>query len=280
MQKLLTEADLTPLLTLLPEHGYTPDFLTPSPAVPMAPVREELERLRHTPQAQVRREVDRSLQGRPVSDRIRRLLRGRGSASYLAGLVELAWTRLVEPSWPLIRDLLDRDIAFRARRLAEGGLAAVFDDLAPAIRFRGRRLSVKQQTTAVCTLQGNGMLFIPSAFIWPQIATALDADRMPTLVYPARGLARLAEARPTPDDAATSRLIGTTRTLILRALAEPSSTTSLARRLRRSPGNIADHLAILRENGLVTAARSGRQVLYSRTPLGHALLAGVVTAQP
>ena len=66
----------------------------------------------------------------------------------------------------------------------------------------------------------------------------------PRLVYPARGTAALLGPGPV-ERTALSRLIGATRAEILTLLEEPSTTTTLARRLRRSPGNIGDHLAVL-----------------------------------
>ena len=139
-------------------------------------------------------------------------------------------------------------------------------------------------------LDGRGLLFVPSVFVWPKLALGLDPPCPPSLIYPARGVAALWErpgrgargAAPgtasAPGTAAApgtalDRLLGPSRAAILIALEEPASTTQLVATLGQSLGGIGDHLAVLREAGLISRARSGRSVLYRRTPVGDALVA-------
>ena len=49
------------------------------------------------------------------------------------------------------------------------------------------------------------------------------------------------------------------------------STTQIARNLGQSAGSVNQHLAVLRESGMVTSWRSGRSVLYRQTALGGSL---------
>src|SRR5262245_42570597 len=73
-------------------------------------------------------------------------------------------------------------------------------------------------------------------------------------------------------DATIAGLIGPTRAEILCLVGKPMHTSALAQLLGRSPGNVADHLKVLRNAGLVARRRVGRTVVYTRTPLGDALV--------
>jgi DNA-binding transcriptional ArsR family regulator len=108
-------------------------------------------------------------------------------------------------------------------------------------------------------------------------ATAI-ADQKPRqagqfgLTYAVRGIARVWEGRgaPTVTDAESlAALLGRARAAILRRTSVPMSTTQLARELQQSPASVNEHLAVLRNAGLLTSRRSGRSVLYRQTPLAE-----------
>ena len=114
---------------------------------------------------------------------------------------------------------------------------------------------------------------MPSVLLWPQVSAHVDEPWPATLIYPARGIAALWETPVTATQGALGALVGRARAGLLTALDQPASTTQLARSLPLAAGAVGDHLAILHNAGLLTKARSGRSVLYRRTPLGDALIA-------
>jgi Helix-turn-helix domain len=259
------------LLALLHPRVDTPEFLRPLPKSSVGEIDAELEQIAATPEERVRAEVDRCLEvhGR-IGPEVHRSLRSRGAAARLAELLSALWGELVAPSWGQIRDCLERDIAYRSRALVGGGLAAVFDDLAPLVTLEGRRLVVHDHADHVRPLDGFGLLLMPSAFAQPRLTLIGGAPTAAvSICYPARGTGAM-WFRPSCDQTAgLPSLVGRTRAQILEAIDEPMHTTALALHLGRSQGNIADHLAVLKKSGLVRGTRTGLHVIYVRTRLAR-----------
>jgi DNA-binding transcriptional ArsR family regulator len=277
-RRLEREHDLRPLLDLMAAGPYYPDFLTPKEESVLGNFELELAEVSATSPNQARTEIERTLSIAAVEPRLGRQVRSPDVASRLADQLGLVWEALLAPSWQRIRDVLERDILHRSRSLARGGLSGLFSDLAPLVTLAEPEIRIQcAGVEATRALDGQGLLLRPSAFIWPYAAASLDENRPVEIVYPARGVASLFW-HTQHDEGALATLIGSTRAQVLVMLEEPMHTSGLARLFRRSPGNIADHLKALRDSGLIAGARVGRHVIYTRTPLGDALLVGVEPA--
>ena len=258
-----------PLMAILALRGDQPDFLTPAPDSPFTEIDAELDRVRATPPAKVAAELAECLGGR------RDLLHGHPvlagdpaqARDLLADMLGRAWAALIEPWWPRLRDLLDADITYRARRLADSGVAAALGELHPKVSWDGGIVRIDAPGSREWDVSGSELVLVPSAFIWP--AVAVSEDR-PALVYPARGVFDLWQPG-SPPAGELARLIGKTRTALLVALSEPASTTGLAARTGIPVSSVSEHLAILRATGLVATVRTGRFLVHQRTALGVAL---------
>jgi DNA-binding transcriptional ArsR family regulator len=272
-RRLEREHDLRPLLVLMAAGPYFPEFLTPTPSAMLGAIGHELAQLRATPGERVELELERTLAQQGTLDpRLEKRLRSPDAAALLADLLAQVWDTLLAPSWARLRDVLERDVLYRSRALARGGLALLFDDLAPLVTLDGpnvRVFSDDLDTTRV--VAGHGLVLRPSAFISAYATTSVDEAGAAQIFYPTRGAASLFWREHRHDDAALSALIGSTRAQVLNTLAEPLHTSALARLIGRSPGNIADHLKALHNSGLIERARVGRHVIYARTALGDAL---------
>ncbi|GAA3389284.1 ArsR/SmtB family transcription factor [Cryptosporangium minutisporangium] len=277
----LSALDLDPLPLLMPVRGYTPDFLGPPPDAPLGRMpgfAAEIERLRGTDPDLAHREMLRSFRsaGADSDSPARRALLADPAAAIrvLADATERAWNALIAPDWPRLGAVLEADITERSRRLAEGGLRALFADLHPDVRWADGALALRGGSAVLGEqeLAGRGLLLMPSVFAWPDTISGFAPPWQPTVIYPARGMARAWQppARPAADSLA--RLLGAGRAAVLSGLDEPASTTALARRCGLAASTVSAHLAVLRDAALVTARRQGHEVLYRRTALGTALV--------
>jgi DNA-binding transcriptional ArsR family regulator len=262
-------------VALTPPRGFNPDFLMPTPTGPLGDIADDLAALRATPAAQIRADMELFATQHKRGPQIAEpwLADPRGQVRALADLFEAYWERAIEPVWPRLRAFLDADIAYRSRRLAAHGPGALFADLNPRVTWQQPHLDVQvSDHEATMSLDGQGLLLVPSAFAADKTFVIDRAPWQPSLIYPARGIATLwQEAAPAPDGLV--RLLGSSRAAMLADLGAPRSTTELAERLSISPATASHHLSALRDAGLVTGRREGRSVLYARTPLGDALVA-------
>ncbi|GAA1708802.1 DUF5937 family protein [Fodinicola feengrottensis] len=270
-RRLRAETDLDAVLALL-APGYGADFVSPPPTGVAQTVEAELLAVRATPLAQARREIAYSGTLRPASERAAKVLRRKDVVGRIADALEVAWRELVAADWPQLRAICERDVVHRAGLLGQRGWAAALDGLHERIRWRDGAIEMMRTSSLkTVSLEGAGLLLIPSVYIWPGVGVVSDDPWPRALIYPARGAAALWEASPDAEIGALDDLLGRSRAHLLVALEAPASTTQLARSLGFATGAVGDHLTVLRRAGLLDRARAGRSVLYRRTPLGDAL---------
>ncbi|MFF0271154.1 DUF5937 family protein [Kribbella sp. NPDC004536] len=273
-QETAAKLDLRGLKAVQPRVGFTPDFLTPPPKASRAKFSTEIARVRSTPLERVRTELIRSRDElkNPAAPEINTMLEDlAGTRERLADEIEAAWEALVRPDWPLISRVLEDDIAYRGRQLTDGGLAGLFDDLHPTLAWEDDRLIATRYRSEDRDLSGQGLLLVPGVFAWPYLVIVVDPAYHPTLVYPARGAARLWSDAPAPPDS-LARLLGRTRATLLVALDPPATTSDLAAQYNLALATVAEHLSALYDAGLATRRRTGHQVYYRRTEVGQAVI--------
>ncbi|MBD8058289.1 helix-turn-helix transcriptional regulator [Cellulomonas sp. JH27-2] len=262
--------DMRTLLALVDDRQWTPDFLNPSPASPLTRIDDELAALAGTPDDVVEHDLVAVHGSIPAA-------LGRTPAEALARIVAALhemWDLCFEPYWPRIRAVLEADIAFRGRVLAQSGLSRMLNELAPTVSFDGRAVSMTtcDPRPRSYATDGAGLTLVPTMFT--RRASAPVSFGPPMILYSARGQGALWETEDVSDPAAVTAVLGAVRARLLVALAEPASSTELAVRFDVTTSAVNQHLRVLRDAGLVTSSRYGRSVLYLRSDLGSALLAG------
>lgn len=271
-RELRRDTDLDAILALQTAGGG-PSALAPAPQRGLdQAVEDDLAAIRAMDPDQVRQEAHH-VAGRPLPPATERLLADDELTGRIAATLELAWQRLLAADWPALRAVCERDVFHRADQITRAGWRAATRDLHPGLSWVEDGAELAAFTAdQVVDGTGDGVLLVPSVFVWPSAAAHIGAGWPKTIIYPARGIRVLwsepAEAVP----GSLGRLIGRSRAAILSALAEPSSTSQLAATLGQATGAVGDHLAVLREAGLVDRTRVGRSVHYRRTPIGDALV--------
>lgn len=265
----------TPLAAALAfsDRPTYPEFITPAPGSLWTTIDDELDTLVRTPREAVRASVDRVWQGVEPSHTVLRLRDHSGEVlPALAAELHGAYLLLIAPHWPRMHALLEADVAFKARRIAQGGFDAVFARLHPEARWDGATLRVGSARARRAELSPGGLVLSPSVFVWPGLTVKFNSSTQTAIRYPARGVGSLFAESAGDQPAGLERLIGAGRARVLRELASPATPTDLAATLAVTPSAVTQHLRVLRDGGLVSASRVGRAVVYALTDAGAAVL--------
>jgi DNA-binding transcriptional ArsR family regulator len=264
---------------------YYPEFLIPAPAVRCPAFDAELDRLRATPDQAVRASLERVFGGVtwPASA-VELAARPAPALAEIAAELAGFHDRLIAPHWQRMRAVLDADVAYRGRLLADGGARALLHDLHSDLHWDEGVLTISEPDPRFydVVLGPDGVVIMPSVLGWPDVSVRKQTSTQTTLHYPARGAATVWYAdggtagtggtAPDPGAAATAELLGPVRARLLSALRSPATTTALARGFGVTPGAVSQHLSVLHRAGLADRTRTGRTVLYQATELGLALL--------
>ncbi|MGW7412810.1 ArsR/SmtB family transcription factor [Streptomyces sp. NPDC054863] len=247
------------LASVVPARGYFPDFLTPAEGV--QGWEDGLAALRATPDNRVAGELALLNRRFEESPRLGALVDALGDYHRAA----------VAPYWPHVQARVEADRAARGRAFLDGGADALLASLPPVMRWRSPVLEAVYPVDREVHLAGRGLRLQPSFFCQGAPVMLYDPGLPPVLVYPVE---HATPRTPTGGGPYLGRLVGHTRSAVLRAIDHGCTTSELARRAGVSLASASQHACVLREAGLVVTLRHGSAVLHSLTPLGAALLRG------
>ncbi len=264
----LSGLDLSALTVFMADGAYRPDFLDPSPMSGEPTFEEGMDALLAAPADQTYAELVDAAMGRGA-EISRRLLDDPGRArSEAADALRRLWKAVVEPEWPSMRQALRAEMLDRAIQVNREGLRAVLPRLHHSAACEGDTVIV-EKTVDIDVDCPEGLILVPSLFITDRMQCTTSDHWTPAIYYPASG--RYLWAAP-PTLRSLDRLLGTTRSRILAALTTPLQTTVVARLVSVTAPTASEHLAILRDAGLIESSRAGRTATHELTEAGRALL--------
>jgi len=238
-------------------------------------VADGFEQIRATSPGLVRSELERVYGAVPAPRWIRGLPAGDETAwRTLHRAQQAAYETVLAPVWSVVQDLHREEFTRYALTVAEHGVAATLTGLAPGSQLHE---GVWEWPGAApdrdLCLDGRGLVLLPT-FHHPAGPLLQNTPGHPAvLTYPAGPGLPPTAGRPVVPAETLAAVLGRTRLDALRLLAEPHTTTSLARALHVSNATASSHAAALRSAGMATTTRTGRSVTHQRTALGT-LVAG------
>jgi DNA-binding transcriptional ArsR family regulator len=171
--------------------------------------------------------------------------------------------------------VLERELMGLMHTLATVGVESMLTRVHPRITFTDGALRIPASPAPTETTDVTGRcLWLAPLLCGPDASmSTFGRPDLIVLGYPARGVASFwgDAAQPAPDG--LEILLGATRARVAVAVAEPGTTSDLARELKVAPATVSHHLSALSEAGIVDSRRTGRRVYYALTGRGRRVIA-------
>jgi hypothetical protein len=266
VRRVRDQLPLDVLSGLIGPNFDTPDLFNPRPGVPLS-IEAQLAHLRDQDLRALGADIEFAVGAIPR--RLRPI--GRSFGDRLADALEAYWWLAFRPHWPRMKATLDADVAYRSRSLAAQGVIATLNGCGPGVRADATSIKAHVLGHEDITLytRGRPLFVAPSLFTLSSSTPLRDSD--PLLMYSAAN-----QRSMWTIDTATSRgenILSPSRLRYLRALSTAQSSTALAAMFGVSPSAVNQSLRAMTTQGLLRSTRTGRLVLYERTPLGDQLAA-------
>jgi DNA-binding transcriptional ArsR family regulator len=263
-------------------HGRLPSFMVPMPRRTGSSMNDQLSMLRAVTADDVREELaDRFPSGPPTELATFQTDPGGSLDRYITALTSY-WVAAIRPYWTGMRAALAEEVLQQTRVLAMSGPDVLLHGLPRDVRWERPWLSLASgvaQETIRCSRE---LTLVPLLFARGPLIVVHNRAGAVAMSYQARGVALFEEPPPraaarmhSTDPVRGDRLailLGRSRARVLRAVAMPTTTSSLASELGLSASTVSEHLTALLAAGVVQRRRTGVRVLYELDPIGVTLL--------
>ncbi|HZM75043.1 MAG TPA: winged helix-turn-helix domain-containing protein [Candidatus Limnocylindrales bacterium] len=196
-----------------------------------------------------------------------------GAISAFADMASEYAQAIIRPHWRAIQETVREDVLLRAQTLVSAGIDTLLAALHRRIKWSRPHLSVAG--TAVDGTNPREIVLVPLVFVQDRVVLSMNDEATLAVGYQTRGVGNLAirlGGMPLRQSDRLATLLGATRAAIVRSLAVPSTTTSLAAGLCVAPSTVSEHLGLLVGSRVALRRRTGNKVYYMLSEQGMTLL--------
>ncbi|RNE59026.1 ArsR/SmtB family transcription factor [Cryobacterium tepidiphilum] len=209
----------------------------------------------------------------------------RGFRAELASVLRECCTAFFDEEWGRTSARLEASARLVNENLQDGDLLSIVESLSKMASTRGSETTVffDKLQSASGSVDENGLLLVPSLRGWPHVMVKMDRGLPIVIHYLAQE--GFAEGAAQSQDEIRRRLLTLAEPgrweLCRHLIGESITTTELAVRTKLSEPAVSRHLRVMREAGLISSQRDGRQVFHRLHPslilhLGQDVLSAII----